>query len=64
MINFIINNLAVLLVLQALVGILGFYWVCHKAAQMERQLKTVRLNSCGDPYDPDAMSYYKSQKQS
>jgi len=31
--DFIINNLAVLLVLIAIVGTLGFYWVCNKAAK-------------------------------
>jgi len=31
--DFIINNLAVLLVLIAIAGTLGFYWVCNKAAK-------------------------------
>jgi len=43
--DFIINNLAVLLVLIAIVGTLGFYWVCNKAADWDsRPVTTGRMS--------------------
>ena len=61
MIEFIINNLAVLLILLAIVGVLGFYWVCHQVANNTTKLMA---SYCGDPYDTHAMSHYKPKVNS